>query len=232
MNGENLQTDLSVTTEINLYYDFYKPAAAEKPLPLVIAVHGYGAHKRRMMREARAIANDKFAVASLEAPHQHFRQTAAGNKVGFGWLTDHRSAEWVRVHHKFILDVIENLTRANAIDAARIFLFGFSQACALNFRFAFTHPQILRGVLGVCGAAPSDLATNPVYQPTAAEVFYLYGGRDEFYPAEKFANFDAQLRGYLPNYQSKSYDARHEITDEMRADMKIWLENQISENAV
>lgn len=228
MQQENLQTDLKVTTEINLYYDFYKPEKAEKPLPLLIAVHGYGAHKRYMMREAQIIADNKFAIVSLQAPHQHYRETDKGLKVGFGWLTDHKPEESVQLHQKFVLDVVEKLSNDDLIDEKRIFLFGFSQACALNFRFAFTYPKTLRGVLGVCGGIPSDLETNEVYQPTNADVFYLYSRRDEFYPLEKFESFDRKLKNFLPNYQSKSYEAKHEITNGMRDDLKNRLQTQIS----
>jgi len=223
MNQENLQTDLSISVKINLYYDIYKPEKAEKSAPLLITVHGYGAHKRYMLREARLIAPENFAVASLQAPHQHFRQTDGGYKVGFGWLTDYKSEESVALHHQFLLDVIEKLAKDDSIDRKQIYLFGFSQACALNFRFAFTHPEILRGILGVCGGIPSDLETNKIYNPPNADVLYLYSRRDEFYPLEKFGKFDRKLKEFLPNYESKSYDATHEITDGMREDMGDWL---------
>lgn len=227
MRQENLQTDLSVTTEINLYYDFYKPEKVEKHLPLLIAVHGYGAHKRYMMREAKIIGNEHFAIVSLQAPYQHFRQTDKGYRVGFGWLTDHKPEESIVLHHNFVLNAIEKLLNDETIDEKCIFLFGFSQACALNFRFAFTQPEILRGVLGVCGGIPSDLETNEIYQPTNSDVFYLYSRQDEFYPLEKFESFDENLKDFLPNYQSKSYEAKHEITNEMREDMKNWLQDRI-----
>lgn len=220
---ENLQTDLSLTAEIKLYYDLYLPENLVKPVSLLITVHGYGAHKRYMMREARQIAPENFAIVSLQAPHQHFRRTDAGYKIGFGWLTDYKAEESVALHHKFVLDVIEKLKNEQIIDEKRIYLYGFSQACALNFRFAFTHPEVPRGVLGVCGGIPGDLETNGIYRPTEADVFYLYSNNDEFYPLEKFEGFVEKLKDYLPNFESKSYEAKHEITDEMRADMKKWL---------
>lgn len=223
MKNANLQTDLSVKAEINLYYDFYKPEKAEKSLPLLIAVHGYGAHKRYMMREARLVAPQNFAIVSLQAPHQHFRRTDAGYKIGFGWLTDFKPEESVALHRKFLCDIIEKFVGEKIVDERQIFLFGFSQACALNFRFAFTFPKILRGVIGACGGAPSDLEINKNYQPTTADVFYLYSSDDEFYSAEKYAAFDTKLKNFLPRYESKLYEAKHEITDEMREDIKNWL---------
>ena len=223
MNQDNLQTDLSVTAEIKLYYDLYIPEKVKKNAPLLIAVHGYGAHKRYMMREARQIAPENFVIVSLQAPNQHFDRNDKGYRVGFGWLTDFKAEESVALHQKFLLDVIERLANEGLIDERQIYLYGFSQACALNFKFAFTHPNLLRGVLGVCGGIPGDLETNEIYQPSNADVFYLYSQTDEFYPLEKFEKFDEKLKEYLNKYESKSYQATHQITEEMREDMKNWL---------
>ncbi len=224
--AENLQIDLSVTTEIKLYYDLYIPENANDNTPLLIAVHGYGAHKRYMMREAQMIAPENFAIVSIQAPHQHFRQTDTGYKIGFGWLTDYKPEESVALHQKFVLKVIEKLASENLIDKSQIYLYGFSQACALNFRFALTHPEMLRGILGVCGGIPGDLETNENYQLTRADVFYLYCTDDEFYPLEKYQAFDKKLEKILPRYQSRIYEAKHEITDAMRLDMKKWLKTR------
>jgi predicted esterase len=224
MNQENLQTDLSVTAEIKLYYDLFVPENLREPAPLLISVHGYGAHKRYMMREARTVAPDSFVIAAVNAPHQHFRPTDSGYKVGFGWLTDYKPEESVRLHHEFLLKVIDNLAAQKTIDRRQIYLYGFSQACALNFRFAFTNPGLLRGIIAVCGGIPSDLETNDIYEPFSAETFYLYGDRDEFYPLEKFESFKSKLSEVLPAFRSKKYPAAHEITDEMRKDIKDWME--------
>ena len=223
MDAENLQTDLSVKAEIELYYDLFLPENLKTPAPLLLAVHGYGAHKRYMMREARLIAPENFVIASIQAPHQHFRPTDSGYKVGFGWLTDFKSEESVLLHQNFILEIIEKLAEKEIIDTKQIYLYGFSQACALNFRFAFTFPDVVRGVIGVCGGIPSDLETSARYKPTNADVFYLYGKTDEFYPLEKFQSFEQKLRNYLPNFESKLYEAKHEITNEMREDIRKWL---------
>ncbi len=165
MSYENVAADLELKAEIKLFYDLSLPEKTEGA-PLLIAVHGYGAHKRYMMREAKLVAPANFAVASIQAPHQHFRQTGDGYRVGFGWLTDFRPEESVELHQKFLLDLIEKLSTENGIDRQRIYLYGFSQACSLNFKFAFTHPNVLRGVIGVCGGIPGDLDTNTITNPS------------------------------------------------------------------
>src|SRR3982751_3580557 len=135
---ESLQTDLIQRAQIDLYYDVFIPDGIELPAPLLVAVHGYGAHKRYMMREARAVAGDRFVIASIQAPHQHFRPTDEGYRMGFGWLTDFHAAESVALHHKFVKDVLSSLVDEGVVDGSGIYLYGFSQASALNFRFAFT----------------------------------------------------------------------------------------------
>lgn len=219
-----IQTDLSVTAEINLYYDLFVPENAPKNAPLLITVHGYAAHKRYMMREARLVAPENFVIVSLQAPNKFIRQVSSGEyKPVFGWLTDFKPEESVALHHKFILDVIDRLSGDEIINKNQVFLHGFSQACALNFRFAFTHPQSLKGIIGISGGIPSDLDTNLIYKPTNADVLYLYGDEDRFYPPKKFQKFEQKLKEFLPNFQSIKYSAKHEITDEMREDMMKFL---------
>lgn len=218
-----LENDLNLTAEIKLYYDLYVPENVAKPAPLLLAVHGYGAHKRYMMREAKLIAPENYVIASIQAPHQHYRETDSGYKVGFGWLTDYKSEDSIALHQNFALQLIEKLKKENLINEREIYLFGFSQACALNFRFAFTHPEKIRGVIGVCGGIPSDLEANQVYKKLSAEVLYVYGDTDEFYPLEKFQTLESKLKEILPNFESKRYQAKHEITEEMRKDMRAWL---------
>jgi phospholipase/carboxylesterase len=142
----------TLAAEIKLYYDLYVPEQADAPRPLLIALHGYGANKRQMMREGRAIAPADFAVASLQGFHQHIREPKEKGgplRYGFGWLTNYQPEDSVAVHHRALLDLINSLVKEGAADGGRVFLLGFSQSCALNYRFAFTHPEVLRGVVGI-----------------------------------------------------------------------------------
>lgn len=220
---ENLTIDLSITAEINLYYDLFVPENIAEPAPLLIAVHGYGAHKRYMMREAKLVAGERYVIAAIQAPHPHYRPTPDGYRIGYGWLSDQKPEQHIKLHHKFVLDVIDQLAGEGLIDRERVVIYGFSQACALDFRFAFTHPDVLKGVIGVCGGIPGDLETNELYRPFSAETFYLFGDDDEFYTQEQFAGFNEKLAATLPNYSSKHYSAKHEITQEMRLDITDWL---------
>ena len=218
----------TLNANIKLYYDVIVPAVT--PAPLLIALHGYGASKWHAMSEAQAIAPDNFALASLQGPHQHMKEPKAPGgplRFGFGWLTNFHPEESVAVHHGALVDLIKSLTEEGIADPARVFLLGFSQSCALNYRFAFTQNEMLRGVIGICGGLPGDWSTSEAYKETDAAVFHLAGEKDEFYGPERVADYGTQLRARASNVEFRSYDAGHEITQPMRDDIRDWLQNHL-----
>jgi len=231
---------------VKLYYDLYLPPdagslppdashltpgehARAAPRPLLIALHGYGASKRQMMREARALAPAGFAIAALQGLHQHLREPMekdAPLRFGFGWLTNFHPEDSIALHHQALRDLIAALVDESIADRRRVFLLGFSQSCALNYRFAFTEPEMLRGVVGLCGGLPGDWETSPLYRQTSAAVLHLHGTRDEFYPPTRVHNYAELLRLRANRVEVKAYEAGHELTPAMRQDVRAWLEAQ------
>ena len=223
MNDTPLERTLDA--RVKLYYDLHVPAVP-RPTPLLVALHGYGSNKNWMMREARHIAPEGFAVAALQGTHQHLkepREPGAPLRYGFGWLTNFHPAVSVAVHHRALLDMIDQLTGEGIADPARVFLLGFSQSCALNYRFAFTHAGCLRGVVGICGGLPGDWETSELYRPSAASVLHLHGTRDEFYTPALVAGYGARLQARAREVEVKAYEAGHEMTPAMREDVRAWL---------
>lgn len=216
--------DRTLEARIKLYFDL-RPGTLS-PAPLLIALHGYGANKLQMMREAQQMAPEPFAIASLQGFHQHIkepREHGGPLRFGFGWLTNFHSEESVAIHHQALLDLIRTLIDEGVADSTRIFLLGFSQSCALNYRFAFTHPESLRGVIGICGGIPGDWETSGLYRHAQIEVLHLAGTRDEFYPPERVKDYETQLRSRARSVAFKSHDAGHEIVPGMREDVVQWL---------
>lgn len=214
----------TLNARIKLYYDLHP---AEHPsAPLLIALHGYGANKKQMMREAQQMAPDGFAIVSLQGFHQHLKdpkEPGGQLRFGFGWLSNFHPEDSVDVHHQALLDLIQTLAGDKTVDPKRVFLLGFSQTCALNYRFAFTHPNLLRGVIGICGGLPGDWETSKSYKPTNAAVFHLAGEKDEYYPRARVSDYEARLKLRSQNVEFKSYDAAHEIVPAMREDVRAWL---------
>jgi predicted esterase len=231
MNTAELQIDRTLAACVNLYYDL-KPAPQPRA-PLLIALHGYGANKSQMMREAQLLAPHDFAVASLQGFHQHIKPPKEPNgplRFGFGWFTNFHAPESIAVHHQAIRDLIGILADEGMADPARVFILGFSQSCALNYRFAFTHPEYLRGAIGICGGIPGDWETSPLYQRAEIDIMHLAGTRDDLYPPDRVKDYERQLKTRARSVVFKSYHAAHEIVPEMRPDVVQWLARAADEN--
>lgn len=224
----------TLTAEIKIYYDLYVPPEEDKSeaRPLLVALHGYGANKRQMMREARALVPDTFVVASVQGFHQHIREPREEGgplRFGFGWVTNFHPEESIALHHDAINRLIDSLINEEVCDRKRIFLLGFSQSCALNYRYAFTYPENLRGIIGICGGLPGDWDTSEFYKKSSISVLHLAGARDEFYPPARVQDYAERLRERARDVEMKEYDAAHEIVPAMREDVRAWLQAHASE---
>ena len=223
----DVTVERALRANIKLYYDLQTTNRLRAPL--LIALHGYGASKRQMMREARLMVPDDFAIAAPQGIHQHLKEPKEPGgplRFGFGWLTNFQPEESVAVHHQALLDLIDTLVDEGVADRQRIFLLGFSQSCALNYRFAFTYPELLRGVIGICGGLPGDWDTSEIYKPTDTAVLHLAGSQDEFYGPPRVSDYAERLRVRARKLEFKSYEAGHEIVPEMRVDVREWLSRQ------
>src|SRR5262249_24329400 len=147
--------------QINLRYDLYIPEREmrSETLPLIVALHGYEGNKESMMARLRGINSRDFAIASIQGPNS-FLIREAGTKgragTGLGWIRQYKPEETIRLHHKTVAAVIDETAADQPIDRKAIFLIGFSQTVSLNYRFAFTYPGVIRGVVGICGGIPGD----------------------------------------------------------------------------
>ena len=233
--NENIQSraeERHLRAEIKIHYDLRVPQEGERRAgPLLLALHGYGASKRQMMREARVLAPDSFAIASLQGFHQHIREPREEGgplRYGFGWVTNFQPEESIALHHEVINRLIDSLVEEGICDRERVFIVGFSQSCALNYRYAFTYPERLRGVIGICGGLPGDWSASELYRKTAASVLHLHGTRDEFYPPTRVQDYAERLLERAADVEVRAYDAGHEIVPAMREDARRWLEARAS----
>ncbi|MCA1556969.1 MAG: hypothetical protein LC731_00320, partial [Acidobacteria bacterium] len=159
--------------------------------------------------------------------HQHIREPREEGgplRYGFGWVTNFHPEEAIELHHDVINRVLDSLVEEGVCDRRALFLLGFSQTCALNYRYAFTYPERLRGIAGICGGLPGDWETSELYRETSASVLYQHGTRDEFYPPARVKDYGERLRARASDVEVKAYDAAHEIVPAMREDLKSWLQ--------
>ena len=206
------------------YYDLYAPEGARNA-PLVIAMHGYGGDKGSMMKAARRVVDDRFVIASLQAPYQHIvrpEEIPQPLGFGFGWVTNFKPAESIALHHDAVSKIVEDLSSEGLVDRSRTFLMGFSQAVALCFRYAFTYPERTKGVVAICGGIPGDWDEDK-YRAGDVEVLYIAGREDEFYSPEKIESNAERLRERAKSVDLRMYEVGHIIPREANPDIAEWL---------
>jgi predicted esterase len=215
------------TTEqrVQLYYDLYVPDdGGAAPRPLVIALHGYEGNKESMMALMRKVNDRDFIIASVQGPNGFFvrGENEARPKLGFGWMMQFKAEETIRLHHQTLLSVIEATTADYAVDRRAIFLVAFSQSVSLNYRFAFTHPDVIRGVVAVCGGIPGDWDADK-YRVSDTDVLIVAGETDAFYPINRVQTFEPALARRARSVTFKSYDIGHVFPRESLPLINEWV---------
>lgn len=222
----------STEQTIHMHYDLYVPKREpeQKPLPLLIALHGYEGNKESMMALARKINEDDFIIAALQGPNAFYvRDEKAMNRgrIGFGWMMNYKSEETISLHHRTVQSVIEAVAAQYPVNREQIFLLAFSQTCSLNYRFAFTYPNTIRGVIGVCGGIPGDWQEDK-YQNSNTDVLIIAGETDEFYPIERERTFQDAMRMRAPQVDFQSFPAGHVFMRESLPFINDWLLERIN----
>lgn len=218
-------TERRVEQMLPCYYDLYVPEG-DKPKPLLIAMHGYGGDKSSMMKLARRINNKDFVIAALQGPHQHLVMPTKESPAlgyGFGWLSNFKPEESVALHHRLVNQIIDELAASGEADASQVFLLGFSQACGVNFRYAFTHADRVRGVVAICGGIPGDWEAEGKYSDGKIDVLSIATERDEFYTPERMRQNAEALKSRARSVELRFFNAKHEVPRDSYPVIDEWL---------
>jgi len=221
--------DKNLKQQISLYYDVYYPEKIDHN-PLIIALHGYGSNKNAMMKILQAINKTDYILVSLQGPYQHFlpsNQTPNPLKPGFGWITSFKSKDSIELHRRAIIQIINSLCKEGRINPELIFLLGYSQSVSLNYRFAFSHPDLVRGVIAINGGTPSDLADKNKYRKINCRLLHISGRNDTIYPPKTVSKQIYLLKPLVRSLDNYTFDRGHEIPPEAFPIIDQWIKSQI-----
>lgn len=195
-----------------------------RPL-LALALHGYGSNPDDMLRLARIALGDGPIIASLQAPNQHYTSSGlpdAKSVPGYNWGISKHWEPAVRMHHAMLLRVLGDLKKRFAVGSERSLLIGFSQPVGLNYRFAATHPEQVRGVVGVCGGVPRDWEDKK-YQRVRAALLHISRDEDPFYPAATANTFAGRLGSRASDVEFHMLPGPHRFPSKAAAIVRPWL---------
>ena len=228
----NLLMEQFILTPIHRYFELELPRrhGTKARWPLLIALHGYQGNKDSMMRVAHRIADGKMIVVSLQAANQfiiNYTDEPKNYRVGFGWGTAYKMEDCVDLHHRDLRALIRLATRRFKTDPARVFLLGFSQACAYNYRFVFTFPRLIRGCIAVCGGVPGDWHENPRYHRARTHVLHIAATRDQWYSQEKNLQFRRELAERAASLDFRFYNSPHRFPRTSVPHIRKWIEKHL-----
>jgi len=192
---------------------------------LALALHGYSSNPEDMLRLARIALGERPIVAALQAPNQHYTSSGlpdAQSVPGYNWGISRHWEAAVRMHHTMLLRVLADLKKRFALGSERSLLIGFSQPVGLNYRFAATHPEQVRGVVGVCGGVPRDWE-DPKYQPVQAALLHISRDEDPFYPAASAHTFADRLRSRSNDVEFHMLPGPHRFPSKAAAIVRPWV---------
>ncbi|HLI83407.1 MAG TPA: hypothetical protein VKV17_05785 [Bryobacteraceae bacterium] len=214
--------DRRFSARLDCHYLLLAPPAVNAATPLVVTLHGFAANAEAMLPLTARLFERQAAIVSLQGPNQFF--LGAGNReVGYGWITSRRPAESIRLHHEMVRHAAEEAGRELGIAAERRFLCGFSQSVGLNYRFAAAHPNVFRGVIGICGGLPGDWDDGP-YGKLAAAVLHIARRGDEYYPPEVTCGYAERLRRRAPDVEFHLLEGGHRMPSEGRKIVEPWIQ--------
>jgi predicted esterase len=232
---QKMITEKATRQHVNLYYDLYVPYTdIRKPMPLIIGLHGYEGNKESMMAMLNRIRSRDFIKASVQGPNSFFVRNAGDErnpKIGFGWMMQYKSEETIRLHHETLSSIIEDTAAQYLIDRDSVFLIAFSQSVSLNYRFAFTHPNSVRGVIAVCGGIPGDWDQDK-YHNSDTDVLIIAGETDEFYPLERTRGFKDALARRARSVEFKSFPVGHVFPRESLPIIEEWIVERTNADSI
>ncbi|HEY0883486.1 MAG TPA: prolyl oligopeptidase family serine peptidase, partial [Archangium sp.] len=122
---------------------------------------------------------------------------------------------------------LERLRADPKVDASRVYLLGFSQGAMLGLSLAASDPQLLAGVVAI-GGRPLGLA-GTTKRGAMPRVLIVHGLQDARVPFANAAESQRVLEALGRSVEVRAYDAGHEISAAMLADVDQWLAARLNE---
>ena len=121
-----------------------------------------------------------------------------------------------------VLHVLNEAGREYGIPPERRILVGFSQPVSLNYRFAATCPDAVRGVIGLCGGIPSDWEDGR-YQRVRSAVLHIARREDGIYPPAVTELYAEKLRIRVEDVEFHMLEGGHRFPSKGNVIVEGWL---------
>jgi predicted esterase len=213
----------SFEARLECHYLLHVPERIDGRTLLVLALHGYGSNPEVMLRLTKTMLGPGHVIASVQAPSQFFPSNSPDGTVGYCWASPAHPKSSVRLHHEMLLHVIRETGERFGIGPERRLLVGFSQPVGLNYRFAATHPDEVRGVIGICGGLPKNWEDGE-YGRVSAALLHIARREDEFFAPAVTEKYADRLRTRAADVEFHLLDGGHRFPSKAGPIVERWIE--------
>jgi len=212
--------------DLSLKYLVKEPAGANKQMPLIVLLHGYGSNEAELFELKDALPAN-FIVVSARAPktlgkgaYQWYELAQANGK------SQPKETDLKESRDLIIRFVQEIISRYHA-DPQQVFLSGFSQGAIMSYEAGLTHPELFKGIAPLSGRIYPSLQAQ-VRQSIALKklwVFIGHGDADQRIPYSDAAAAFTYLKSLQLRPEFKTYKGMgHSISSEEMKDLVQWLQ--------
>lgn len=210
-----------------LPFSFFSPdVSADKPLPLVVALHGRGGSVDDFAAVWEDFQRPAFRMAIPEAPYP-LTGAAYGVRPNFSWDFPTRDRLlWQRADPQitaYVRQVVQEVRRTHAV--SEVFLLGHSQGGAYAYLAALEQPGEFRGVIAVGATDPRPYLAEGRLAAGAGKVAVLvaHGTADAAMPI-------AKAQAAAEAFQKAGYDATwhpfaggHTVPADLLREVQRWM---------
>ena len=218
--------DRSFPAQLDCHYLLQVPDHVDDRTPLVVTLHGFGGNAEDMLKVTAGLFEEPPVIAALQGPNQFFLSPKV-RETGYGWITNRRPSESIRLHRDMVQHVLDEAGGQFSIPSSRRVLAGFSQAVALNYRFAAACRELVRGVIAICGGLPGDWDDSGNRQ-IRASVLHVAARQDEYYPPSVTESYAERLRRHAADVEFHLIDGGHRVPAGGRAIVTPWLQRVLA----
>ena len=197
--------------------------SAEKDYPLVILLHGFGAHMGDLAGLAPAIDREGYVYACPNAP---LAVEIGPGMTGYSWTPPRGTAtpEDVQLTEGLLTTFFDEVMEQYHVPAGRVILGGFSQGGGLTFRCGLGRPEVFAGLVALsCSIREPDELRDSLPAQRTQPIFMAHGTHDEMVSVERASQARTFLEAEGYQLQYKAYPMGHEITQEVLDDLVPWM---------
>ena len=202
--------------------------AAQK-YPMVILLHGFGAHMGDLASLAPAIDATSYVYIFPNAPIPFELGPGA---TGYGWTYPRRMPQELRRADDvdsvvdMLATLVDEVTEHYATEPGQVILGGFSQGGMMTYRYGLPNPGKFKGLAALSAVAPDeDTMRKRLPTDRSQPIFVAHGTADmviEVQMARDTREF-LQAEGYAPVY--REYPMAHEISQQTLTDLAAWIKS-------